>query len=160
MDGFTLLELILVMLIICTVLGMAAISLRGFFASRRTADAAAQMVALTQYARTQATAEGRVYRVNLDTESGRYWLSAQEGGTFATVPSEFGRVFLLPEGTKASWLEPSDTGSTGFIPFYPDGRTLVAHIRLSGRQGETADVVCLSPAERFHVAMPSEGETP
>ena len=64
--GLTLLELVLVMVIICTILAMAAPSLRGFFTSRETSDAAAQIVALTHLARSQAITEGRVYRLNLD----------------------------------------------------------------------------------------------
>lgn len=155
--GFTLLELILVMVLICTVLAMAAPSLRGFFASRQTADAAAQIVALAQFARAQAAAEGRTYRLNLDTESGKYWLTAQTGGAFTALPSEFGRVFSLPEGAIAGWEAPAEAASRGWVPFYPDGRTEAADIRLDGRQGEALKIVCLSPAERFHVVAATVG---
>ena len=154
--GFTLLELVLVMVIICTVLAMASLSLRGFFASRRTTDAAAQIVALTQFARTRATANGNTWRVNLDVEEGKYWLTVQKTGAFETIASEFGRVFLLPDGTTAEWVTPLDAD---WIAFYPDGRAEAAHIRLTGRQGETADIVCASPAERFRVVSSSEEET-
>ena len=58
--GFTLLELILVMVILSTVLAMAAPSLSGFFGSRQTHDTAAQILALTQLARSQAISEGVV----------------------------------------------------------------------------------------------------
>ena len=153
--GFTLLELVLVMVIICTVLAMASLSLRGFFASRRTADAAAQIVALSQFARGRAATDGSIYRVNLDVEEGKYWLTAQKTGAFENITSEFGRVFLLPDGTAAEWVTPLDAD---WIAFYPDGRGEVAHIRLTGRQGETADIVCASPAERFRVISLSEGE--
>ena len=156
--GFTLLELVLVMVIICTVLAMASLSLRGFFSSRRTADAAAQIVALTQFARTSAVTDGKVYRVNLDVTEGKYWLTAQAAGAFETIPSEFGRVFLLPEGTTAQWVEPLDAELLDWIPFYPDSRTEAAHIRLTGRQGETADIVCASPAELFRVVAYGAGE--
>src|SRR3972149_3661562 len=66
--GFTLLELILVMVILSTVLAMAAPSLRGFFASRQIQDAAAQILALTQFARSQAVSEGTTYRLNFDPD--------------------------------------------------------------------------------------------
>jgi len=155
--GFTLLELILVMVVICMVLGMAAPYLRGFFESRGTADAAAQIVALAQYARTQAAAEGRVYHLNLDMESGRYWLTAQTAGAFTPLASEFGRVFSFPEGTAARWQTVSDATAAGWIPFYPDGRTAPADIVLVGRHGDTQEIVCLSPAERLHVVNPPEG---
>jgi len=155
--GFTLIELVLVMVIICTVLAMASPSMRGFFASRRTADASAQIVALTRYARDHAVADGSVYRMNLDAGQGTYWLTAQKGGIFERIASEFGREFNLPDGTTAEWLEPS---GAEWIAFYPDGRGEAAHIRLTGRQGETADIVCAAPAERFHVVYLSEGEAP
>ena len=155
--GFTLLELVLVMVIICTVLAMAAPSLRGFFASRQTSDAAAKIVALAEFARSQAAAEGRTYHLNLDTENGKYWLTAQEGGSFTMLSSEFGRTFLLPEGTSARWEAPAEAGSRGWIPFYPDGRTEAAAISLTGRQSENVRVVCLSPAEQFQVVVPAAG---
>ena len=156
--GFTLLELVLVMVIICTVLAMASASLRGFFGSRRTADAAAQIVALTQFARGRAAAEGRVWRMNLDTQGGKYWLTAQKAGTFETIPSEFGRVFLLPEGTSAEWVAPAGAQLRGWIPFHADGRTEAAHLRLTGRQGQTADIVCDAPAERVRVVLDAAGD--
>lgn len=155
--GLTMLELILVMVIICTVLAMAAPSLKGFFASRRTTDAAAQLVALTKFARSRAVAEGRTYRLNLDTDTGRYWLSSQEGGAFVSSGSTLERVFSLPEGTVASWREPEMTAPAGWISFYPDGRTEAAVIRLTGIQKETVDVVCRSPAEQFEVVGRGEG---
>ncbi len=155
--GFTLLELVLVMVIICTVLAMAAPSLRGFFASRQTADAAAQLVALTRLARSQAVAEGRVYRLNLDQQAGSYWLTVQEGGAFRNLRSEFGRVFSLPDGTLASWRAPAEAVSQGYIQFYPSGITEPATVRLTGRRGKVIEITCLSPTELFRVVMPGEG---
>jgi len=149
--GFTLLELVLVMVIICTALGMAAPSLRGFFTSRQTTDAAAQIVALAQYARTSAIAQGRTFRLNVDTRQGAYWLTAQTGGAFQPLASDFGRVFRLPEGTAAVWETPEDAEARGWIVFHPDGRTEAAAIRLVGRQGSSSRVICPSPAERFRV---------
>ncbi len=154
--GFTLLELVLVMVVICTVLAMAAPSLRGFFASRQTADAAAQIVALTRLARSQAVAEGRIYRLNLDEEAGTYWLTVQEGGTFVNLGSEFGRLFSLPDGTLANWEASPEAGSRGYIQFHPDGRNDTATVRLTGRRGQTVDISCHSPTELFHVATPGE----
>jgi len=155
--GFTLLELVLVMVIICTVLGMASVSLRGFFASRRTADAAAQLVALTQYARSQAAAEGRTYRLNLEADDGRYWLTAQSGGAFETISSEFGRVFRLPENTAVETNATETEENTSIISFFSDGRSVAVTIRLTGRQNDVFDVICPSPAEEFRVEIPEEG---
>ena len=153
----TLLELILVMLIICTVLGMAAPSLRGFFGSRQTADAVAEIVALTQYARSYATAEGKVYRLNFGLDEGTYWLTTTQGGAFGKLTDEFGREFHLPDGTTARWEKAPGTPARDYIAFYPDGRTEAATLRLTGRRGAAFDVVCLSPAEGFRVKTVTEG---
>ncbi|MHC4330298.1 MAG: pilus assembly FimT family protein, partial [Planctomycetota bacterium] len=95
--GFTLLELILVMVILSTVLAMAAPSLRGFFASRQTHDTAAQILALTQLARSQAISGGVVYRLNFDTRQRTYWLTAQQAGAFEELRMGLGQVFTLPK---------------------------------------------------------------
>jgi len=150
-SGFTLLELVLVMLIMCTVLAMAAPSLRGFFSSRRTSDAASQIVALTQLARSQAVSEGRVYRLNLDTEEGTYWLTVQQGGAFERIASEFGRMFSLPDGTTAVWQSPTLSDTWGYVQFHPDGTTDPVSIRLNGPQGESVDIACQSATEFFEV---------
>ena len=144
------------MVIICTVLAMAAPSLRGFFGSRRTADAAAQIVALTQLARTQAATEGTVYRLNLDPSKGTYWLTRAEQGSFEELRSEFGRVFSLPEGTVLEWEAQPGDPPRDHIEFHPNGRTEAAALTLTGRRGEVFWVICQSPAERFRVVAPSE----
>jgi type II secretory pathway pseudopilin PulG len=179
--AFTLLELIFVMVIICTVLAMAAPSLRSFASSRATADAAAQIVALTRYARTQAVAEGCIYRLNFDIEKGQYWLEAQELGAFANISSEFGRVFSLPEGTTASWVAPPPApmvvavpglqlpgqGSVSeaqpsvrdFINFGPDGRTEAVRLRLTDRKQNALDIVCASATDSFLVTSASQEDS-
>ena len=180
--GFTLLELILVMMLAAIVLSLAAPSLRVFANARPIANAAAQFVTLTNYARSQAISEGRTYRLNLDPDKGLFWLTAQEGGLFQPLQQEFGRVFSLPEGTKTDWLTPP-AGSTGMtipglqlsgqtdtpdasgtdantsIAFYPDGHTETSDLRLTDRRGNTLNIVCFSPTERFRVETPKEGNT-
>lgn len=146
----TLLELILVMAIICTVLAMAAPSLRGFFASRRTHNAAVQMLALMKACRSRAISEGRLYRFNLDAGEGVFWMTVREAGVFRELPSEFGRKFDLPEGTEAQW-EDSAGATTGHVQFYADGRADRARIRLTGKGGEVVELSCPSASEFYEI---------
>ena len=155
--GFTLLELVLVMVLICTVLAMAAPSLRTFFASRKTQDAAAAIVALAGLARSQAVAEGRVYRLNFDVEEGTYWLTAQREGAFDELATEFGRTFVLPEGTELNLNVAAGPGEPTHVSFYPTGRVEPAEILLTGRKGDTALVACLSATEQFQVVAVHNG---
>lgn len=158
--GLTLLELVLVMVIICTILATAAPSLRGFFTSRETSDAAAQIVALTHLARSQAVAEGRVYRLNLDTENRTYWLTVQQQGGFRQLYNDFGRVFSLPKDTKIELEDISGYGSSfssqEYIDFNAQGQTQTGTIRLINRRGDVFEITCFSPAELYHVVIPEK----
>jgi len=155
--GFTLLELIVVLGLVGVLLGLAAPSLKGFFASRQTADAAAQILALTQLAESRAAAQGTVYRLNIDPQTHTYWLTVQQEGAFVDLGCEFGRRFLLPEGTTVRVQSPWDGASPlSYIEFYPSGRTEEATIELQGRQGEVFQVTCESVTEAFRVVSPQE----
>jgi prepilin-type N-terminal cleavage/methylation domain-containing protein len=159
--GFTLLELILVMVIISAVLSMAAPSLRGFFSSRKAHDAAAGILSLIRYARTQAITEGRNYRLNLDPDEGAYWLTVNDAGGYAELDTDLGRTFLLPEFTTME-LEmdeydgKDEDAEDAYIEFYPKGHADVCTIRLFDQNGDEVDVLALTPAERYHVVVPEE----
>jgi prepilin-type N-terminal cleavage/methylation domain-containing protein len=152
--GFTLLELIVVLGLLGVLLGMAAPSLRGFMGSRQTADAAGQILALTQLAGSRAVAQGTLYRFNLDAKTNTYCLLMQEGGSFVGLNNEFGRSFQFPDGTSFKLTFPQGTPARSYIEFYPNGRTEEATIELRGRQGEVYQVLCESASERFHIVSP------
>jgi prepilin-type N-terminal cleavage/methylation domain-containing protein len=161
--GFTLLELVLVMVLVSLVMGLAAPSLRAFVLGRKSADAAAQVLALCQYAHDQAVGTGSTYRFNVDTSAGAYWLTVQKGAEFRELGTEFGRRFNLPERVEAAWLSHSGAGfqttsqsGTGrapapqlhdYIDFFPDGRTEATNLQLSDRDGQTFEIGCLSETE-------------
>ena len=158
--GFTLLELIVVLGLVGVLLALAAPSLRGFMGSRQTANAAAQVLALTQWAGSRAVAQGSVYRLNIDSQTNVYWLTVQQAGAFVDLNCEFGRRFQFPEGTTVSVRSPLGGAPVSYIEFYPSGRTVEALIELKGRQGELFQVICESATEAFHVVSPSEAPRP
>jgi len=160
-EGFTLLELILVMVIISTVLAMAAPSLRGFFSSRKTHDAAANILSLIRFARSQAISEGRTYRLNFDQGRGIYWLTSnREGGAFSGLNSEFGREFLLPDDTTIELEKADDKNGTGkYITFFPQGMAENGTITLTDRRGDVIEIMSPSPAEAYRIVESEEAET-
>jgi len=149
--GFTLLELILVMLILSTVLAMAAPSLRGFFGSRQSQDAAAQILALTQFARSQAISEGVIYRLNFDTRDRVYWLTAWKSGLFKEIETEFGQVFMLPRDMIMELEDADKEDGKPFIEFTPQGTVTAATIRLIDRGGRGLEVTCPTVTESFSI---------
>jgi Tfp pilus assembly protein FimT len=134
--AFTLVELILVMVLICIILGATAPSLRGFFSSRQTTNAAAQIMALIQYARTQAIADGCNYRLNFDTTQNQYWLTIQSGANFAYINTAYGMTFSLPDGANFDLKADPNCTITDHIDFYPDGSTSGAAIGVIPRTGQ------------------------
>jgi type II secretion system protein H len=97
-SGFTLIELILVLVIIAIITAIVMPSVSAFSAGRSSSNMATQLIALTDYARTEAAAEGRTFRLNFDASKGTYWLTAQRDGVFVPPDNqEYGQIFLLPE---------------------------------------------------------------
>jgi len=150
-------ELVLVLVVVSVVLALSAPSLRGFFASRQTDDAARTMLALIQWGQSQAAAQGRPCRLNVDPANGTYWLTVQRGGAYVDVESEMGRRFQLPEGATVT-VRSDSVGDDAHpcVQFYPNRRSDVAVIEITGRQGEVFQVACPSATEPFRVIAPSE----
>jgi type II secretion system protein H len=161
LEGFTLLELILVMVIISTVLAMAAPSLRGFFSSRKIHDAAANVLSLVRYARSQAIAEGVTYRLNFDSDKGVYWLTSNKEGAFSGLKNEFGREFMLPDDTTVQLeTEKKEKGDAEkYIAFFPQGMAECATITLTDRAGDVIEILSPSPAEAYRIVEVEENET-
>lgn len=153
-SGFTLLELVLVMaiLLIVTAMAVPAFVSRG----REVRDCAARLVALTNWARTQAIVRGVTYRLNVDPQQRTFWLTVDQGdGTFVPVGEEFGRVFPVPDGWTIDWsVTPQADGS--YVEFRTTGRTDPATIRLTADNGSVTSIVCGSATDTFHVATDEE----
>ena len=98
--GFTLLELILVMLILAIAAAIVVPSLSSFAMGRTTENAAQQIMNLAQYARTQSTSEARIYRLNFDAQGGQVWLTFANAGAFQSPGNDFGNRYSLTAGMK------------------------------------------------------------
>jgi len=164
--AFTLLELILVMLILSTVLAMAAPSLRGFFSSRQINDCAEQIVVLTRYAKSQAIYEGRPYRVNFNMTERWYWVSVLENSQFEADDRMLTRRYTIPGGIKLIFHDinagnerigevkvgdlPRDIDGY-YIEFDPRGYTEQFGIGLEDDKDNVIVVRCYSPSENFEI---------
>ena len=158
--GFTLLELVLVMVLLTILLGAVAPSLRGFLTASRSRDAAAQLVAVMHWARARAAADSRVYRLNIDAAAGAYRLTVQEGDEFVPVPNDFGQPFTLPPNSQIALTpiggEAMATDSNGVIDFHPDGRSGTAVLHLTDAHGDVIVVACKAPSEPYRVLSAEE----
>src|SRR5260221_3978229 len=98
--GFTLLELVLVMLLLTLITGLVVPALRNFSRGRNLGYAASQMTAMANYAHTQSISQGKPYRLNLDVNNGTYWLTARTYDVFEEVRDEASGIRSLPEGVR------------------------------------------------------------
>lgn len=154
--GFTLMELILVMVILAIVVAAVAPSLRVFGVGRSNNDVATLIVSLAGYARTQAVTEGRTYRLNIDPPSRAVWLTADTNGDFQPPTSDLGSRYVAAEGIQL-WTDVAARPPDGqYIEFHPSGRTDPARIRLTDKLGGTIDVACTSATEMFRILSPEE----
>jgi len=154
--GFTLLELVLVMVIICTVLGAASASLRGFFVSRKSDDTAVRIVSLARLARSMAVSEGRTYRLVFDRDEREFYLAAREQGGFQRPRTGLGRTTRVPDEVRLEVLLADDRAGHSYLEFSPDGLTEPAAVRLTDIKGDVIEVTCAAPTEPFVITEPED----
>ena len=149
--GFTLFELVLVLVIIAIALGVAAPALDNFAHARVPGNTAAQFVALAQYARTQAISNGTTYRINVDVPNRRWFLTKDDGtSNFVADDSKFGQPFTLPDGITMD-CSVTPTNGAQIIEFQPNGRFDPATLHFRDKTGVTATVVAADPLDLFHI---------
>jgi Tfp pilus assembly protein FimT len=156
--GFTLLELIVILLLIGLAVGIAAPSIKGFFASRQTSDTALGMLAITQWCRSDAIAQGRRDRLNLGEGGLTFFVTVEKAGEFAAPDGEAGQLVTLPDGAHASFrLSPGVDALPTFIQFYPSGRSDATTVEITGKQGDVYLLTSAAPTEAYHIVTPAEG---
>ena len=157
--GFTLLELVLVMMILAVVMAMVAPKLSGTANGRRTGDSATQITALAYYARSTAITEGRSYRLNIQPAEGTYWLTAQDGATFADPVNGWGNINRLPDGVGIVDTDFQQRPDGMYVEFKPNGRCEPGYIRLMDDRNQSAEIACESSTELYRILAPGEAST-
>ena len=118
-DGFSLLELLTVILVMSTVVGLSVPRFSRSFKHLQVQVVANDIAKLLTYANRRAIAKGEILKVHFDTESKRYWVTRtdqsdlEEGAS--RVLSKLTQVRLMPESLSVKPSVPS-------VTFYPDGR--------------------------------------
>jgi len=117
--GFTLLELLTIILIMAVLVGVSVPRFRRTFVHLQLQVFANNVVRLLSYASRRAVTRQEVLRVHFDVEGRQYWLAqAKESlleGESERIASKFNRISSVPEAIS---LDPSASEVT----FYPDGR--------------------------------------
>jgi prepilin-type N-terminal cleavage/methylation domain-containing protein len=152
--GFTLLELVLVLLILCIAAAAALPSLTGWGRASAVRDAGDQFLAVARWARTSALADSTVYRLNVDSASGTYFVTVQDGTQFVPPGNEFGRPFSVPDGFSIAMTTYGEQSQQPLaaVDFLPTGRTQPARVRIGRSDSDAVNIECPSPAEGFRLS--------
>ncbi len=148
-SGFTLLELVLVLMIISTALAVAAPSLRGWSKGAQLRDSADEFLSVARWARMHAIADSQVHRITVDRAAGRYWATVQNGSEFVAPHGEFGQQFKVPDGCTIAMAD-EQRAPLESVDFFPTGRATPALVRIEDNAG-AIEIECPSPAEGFRL---------
>jgi prepilin-type N-terminal cleavage/methylation domain-containing protein len=169
--GFTLIELILVMLLLTIIVGTAVPSVKGYLGWSRSRDSISLVVSLTQYARSKSAADAKAYKLCADGTT--CWLEVQLGENFQRVTDELGEPVIVPEGASVEFMPGANRNAPAVnvastdaaalsandgIVFYPDGRVSSGLIRYTSPAGVQSYLASPSPAESFRVMPPQEAQ--
>lgn len=140
--GFTLLELLVVLVIIAAISSLVGPRLLGSMSSTHLSTASKKVATSLRYARTQAVSEGMIYAVVFDVEIHKITIKARrtatggEGEAYegdGKGPEEKVMAYDLPEGVMLEKVVSGDTEvSSGSLEvlFFPTGGSSGARIVL------------------------------
>jgi general secretion pathway protein H len=118
--GFSLIEMISVIVLIALVLAMVTLSFSKSLSSAKVQAASRNLVAALRYTRGQAIVKGKSTSLELDVENNRYMVS---GPRVVNLPSNMHMSLLTADN------EQTGRGS-GRIRFFPDGASTGGHISI------------------------------
>jgi prepilin-type N-terminal cleavage/methylation domain-containing protein len=142
--GFTLVELILVMVVIFTLATVVAPRFSDFFPSLQVRKSTEHLMAWARKARADAAITGTRQRLYLDAAKRKFWIEHEprpikEPGKFVALSGAWMEE-VLPEGVEIESVEKAETdsGSSGvrYIEFRPDGTCSDATVVLSNDNGD------------------------
>lgn len=153
--GFTLIELVLVMLIIGLLLALVAPSLGGLLRSNQLDSAARTVAAMLKEARTRAASEARPYRLVIDTQESTCWLEVLTTEGFERPETSFGKILELDDNLLIELEGGTTEGDRLMVRVEPDGTGELAQVTLTREQDDkTLAVYCRTPIEPYIIGSP------
>ena len=145
-EGFTLIELSVVLILVGVVFLVVFPNLTGLFSGRRLMGFSREMAGALDYARARAVIEGRPQTFRIDREKGEYSVGRKkelEAGYFRRGEEEIVKRWKIPGEVKVGQVRLEARVSEGFEPvirFYPRGNSNGAVIPLENDRGDRAEI--------------------
>jgi Tfp pilus assembly protein FimT len=142
--GFTLVELILVMIVVFTLATVVVPRFSDFFPNLQVRKSTEQLMAWARKARADAALTGARQRLLLDIANREYWIEYEarpikEPGKFVKLSGSW-TADRLPESVTFELIEGAETDTTNsalrYIEFRPDGTSSDATVTISNDAGD------------------------
>lgn len=150
--GFTLIELILVMMVLSTVLALAAPQLSGFMWGRNLQEEGRRLQALSRYGRSVAVSQSTPMQLWIDPLKGSYGLAPREG---YTLEDEKEHDYQLPEGIRFEVSHDAlNEDGRAYVSFWPDGtidEMSLKRLIVFGRDQDALALVQKDPISGYEV---------
>lgn len=156
--AFTFFELLVVMVILATALGMLAPNLRGFFFAHQTHEKALHILALMRHGRSQAVTQGLTHRLTLSLSDHKYVLEQRVNGKFVTLGNSLGQTFTWPDTLELTFESDADQTDPIYLYFKPQGTVTPGKITLSGHDEKGYVLRSLTSSEPYKLSTIKEDE--
>lgn len=156
LKGFTLVELMFVLLLLGFMLLLTFPNFREFIAPRDTKRAVLGFVGTLRYAQSQAATTKRKYRLNVDVKENAFWVSMEgEKGKFFRDPSSQGQLIYLPTGVIFLDVYHPERGKVregdAYVEFSPTGWAEECTIHLQKSEQEVFTIFIHPLGGKFEV---------
>lgn len=153
--GFTLIELVLVMLIIGLLLAIVAPALGGLLRSQRMDQSARIVAALIKEARVRSAADAKPYRLVIDTEDNTCWIEVLTPEGFERPQMSYGQKIELGDDLVIELEGGTEEGPLLLVRVEPDGTAEVAQITLTRPTDDKQLAVYVrTPTEPYVIGQP------
>jgi len=146
-DGFTLIELVVVLLIVaaCVTIVFPRFSV-GFLDQQRLRSSVSRIASVAEYAHQRAVCTHVTHLLHFDIEKGRYWVTAQTSdGKVVPIADGINLMGRLPEGVQFSGIEfqdmRTDSKNIVTIEFSPQGWIEPVTVYVASSEGRKMSIV-------------------
>lgn len=157
--GFTLIELILVLVIIAAMVAVAAPSLSRMNRKQRIDGQARLLISLHASARSLAMRDGRPTRLVIDPDEHEVWIEVQQGGGYQEQKRSDGRRVALSPRVEMTFERAGRESGRYTLACEPNGVTQPVAIELKDDTGREALVYCPSASEGLVAGEPGDTVT-
>lgn len=163
-SGFTLLELILVMVVIFTLATVVAPRFSDFFPNFQVKKHSEHLLAYARKARSEAATTGLRQRLIVDSKAKKYWIELEarpikEPGVFRSLGGAWTEE-QLPDAMEFESLEGAETdsakGNLKYIEFRPDGTATEATLIVANDKGDRSTLKIEGATSKVYIAASSE----